>query len=106
MVMAVMLYSTDASVHCSDVHEMGLLQLMMMMVMMLMVMMMVMVVMMMILTMMMVMMMMTMILMIIFPAGFLQQGTEHWWLPRLQPDQSNHIDDKISIILRIRFLSY
>ena len=33
MVMAVMLYNNDASVHCSDVHEMGLLQLMMMMVM-------------------------------------------------------------------------
>ena len=105
MVMAVMLYNNGASVHCSDVHEMGLLLLMMMMVMVLMVMTMVMVVMMMTLMMMMVMMMM-MILMIIFPAGFLQQGTEHWWLPRLQPDQFNHIDDKISIILRIRFLSY
>ena len=96
MVMAVMLYNNGASVHCSDVHEMGLLQLMMMMVM---------VVMLMILILMMVMIMM-MILMIIFPAGFLQQGTEHWWLPRLQPDQFNHINDKISIILRIRFSSY
>ena len=105
MVMAVMVYNNDASVHCSDVHEMGLPQLMMMMVMVLMMMMaMVMVVMMMTLMIMMVMMMM-MILMIIFPAGFLQQGTEHWWLPRLQPDQFNHIDEKISTMLRIRSLS-
>ena len=91
MAMAVMVYNNGASVHCSDVHEMGLLQ-MMMMVMVLMVMTMVMVVMMMTLMVMMMLMMMIvmtmmMILMIIFPAGFLQQGTEHWWLPRLQPDQ-------------------
>ena len=100
MVMAVMVYNNDASVHCSDVHEMGLLQLRMMLVMVLMMMMMMVMV-----AMMMMVMMMMMILMIIFPAGFLQQGTEHWWLPRLQPDQFNHIDEKISTMLRIRSLS-
>ena len=101
MVMAVMVYNNGASVHCSDVHEMGLMQLMMMMVMVVMRMMMMMVMVVMIMTLM----MMMMILMIIFPAGFLQQGTEHWWLPRLQPDQFNHIDEKISTMLRIRSLS-
>ena len=101
MVMAVMVYNNDASVHCSDVHEMGLPQLMMMMVMVVMRMMMMMVMVVMIMTLM----MMMMILMIIFPAGFLQQGIEHWWLPRLQPDQFNHIDEKIATMLRIRSLS-
>ena len=32
-----------------------------------------------------------MMMKMIFPAGFLQQGTEHWWLPRPQPNHINHM---------------